>query len=82
VLLHAGHNLIYNVPATCLSANTETCNDTLIALVVLSPQVTEQAATSPHELEQAASRMMILFVGFEVFSKISDTGTQESNLNL
>jgi len=82
VLLHAGLDLVSNLPAACLAANTKACNDTLITRVILSSQIIEQAAAPPHEFEQAASRMMILFVGLEVLSEITDTGTQESNLDL
>jgi len=50
--------------------------------MILPSQIIEQTATTPDELEQSPSGMMILFMSSEVFSEVGNTGTQESNLYL
>ena len=54
----------------------------VVALEIDAFQVIQQPPPLPHQLQQTATRMMILGVGLEVFGQIPDAVTQQCDLHL
>jgi hypothetical protein len=54
----------------------------MVALDVCTLQIIEQTASLRDHLEQAAPRVIILFVDFEVFGKLVNPLAEQSYLNL
>ena len=54
----------------------------MVALDVCTPQVIEQTAPLRDHLEQAAPRVIVLFVDFEMFGELVDSLAKQSYLNL
>jgi hypothetical protein len=65
-----------------LSTKAETSYYLMVALNVCTLQIIEQTATLRDHLEQAAPRVIVLFMGFEVFGKLIDPFAEQSYLNL
>ena len=55
-----------------LSTKSETSHYLVVALNVCTLQIIEQTASLRDHLEQAASRVIVLFVDLEVFGKLVD----------
>src|SRR5262245_34298200 len=68
--------------ARALLPQTESLDHALVAREVASPQVIQHAPALPDQLQQAASRMMVLQVHLEVLRQIRDPIGQERNLDL
>jgi hypothetical protein len=56
-----------------LSTKSETSHYLVVALNVCSLQIIEQTASLRDHLEQAAPRVIVLFVDFEVFGELVNT---------
>ena len=54
----------------------------MVALDVCTLQIIEQTATLGDHLEQAAPRVIVLFMDLEVFGKLIDSLAKQSYLNL
>jgi hypothetical protein len=65
-----------------LLADAEAIDHCPIALELVPLEIVQQPPPLPNQLEQAASRMMILRVGLEVLSEIPDAVTEQRDLNL
>src|SRR5258706_4841364 len=65
-----------------LAAESEPSDDDSIARVVLLQQVCEKATALADELEEAASRMIVLREGAEMLREALDPLRQERDLNL
>lgn len=68
----------WNIPFTVLqiyrlSAETELLNDISVSLDVDFLEVIKEAASLTYELQQRTTCSVVLFVVFEVLSKVSDT---------
>jgi hypothetical protein len=70
------------IAKTELSAEAEALDELTVALNVDIRQVAEQATTLTHEEQQAAARVVIVLVLFEVLREIFNAGGEESNLHL
>ena len=68
--------------AEFLPAQTESIHYFVITLDVGPLKIVEQTSTLRDHLQQAAPRMVILFMGFEVLREIVDTLAEKRNLNL
>jgi hypothetical protein len=68
-------------PVALLFADAELGNNGLVAFRVVFLQVVEQATTPAHHHEKSAARAVIFQVRFEVFRKLTDALTQQSDLN-
>src|SRR5690349_14152471 len=71
------------VGAACtrLAAKTQTFDERLVALGIGLLEISQQAATLVHHLEQAATRMMILVVVGEMLGQVLDACGQQSDLH-
>jgi hypothetical protein len=65
-----------------LSTQPERLNDPLVAIDLLASQVVQQATPLAHHLEQAAARVMILVMYFEVLGEVRDALAEQSDLDL
>ncbi len=54
----------------------------MVSLDVRALQIIQQAATLRDHLEQAAPRVVVLFVDFEVLGKLVNSLAEQSHLNL
>jgi len=63
-------------------ANSKPLDDPTVSLDILTLQVVQKAPALSHELQQSPARMMILLMYLEVVREVSDTLTQEGDLNL
>ena len=48
----------------------------------MTPQIIEQSASTPDQLQQSPSGMMILLMKFEMIREIADTVRQDGDLDL
>ena len=65
-----------------LSAKAQTSHYLVIALDVYALQIIQQTTTLRDHLEQAAPRVVVFLVGFEMFGELVDSLTEQSYLNL
>src|SRR4029077_17139524 len=65
-----------------LSTKAEASHYLVVALDVWPLQIIKQTATLRDHLEQAAPRMIVLFMYLEMFSKLVDPLAEQSYLNL
>ena len=63
-----------------LAADSKTLDDLLVASLVACFDVIEEPATQAHHLEQAAPRMVVLFMHLEVFGQPVDALRQERDV--
>src|SRR5262245_15555018 len=63
-----------------LLPDSELADQLAVAIGILALQVIEQATALTDQLEQAASRMMILHVRFEMFSQVVDALAEQRHL--
>ena len=68
--------------AEFLPAQPESIHYFVITLDVRPLKIVEQTSTLRDHLQQAAPRMVIFLMGFEMLRKIVDTLTEKRNLNL
>src|ERR1700675_3962113 len=66
----------------CLAAESEASDDDPVARAVLLHQVGEKATALADELEEAATRMIILWKALEMLVKFLDSIGQERDLDL
>src|SRR5689334_12506403 len=64
-----------------LTTQAETLDQGLVARGIFFLQITEQAATLIHHLEQTAAGVMILLVGLEVRGEVFDAGREQCDLD-
>jgi hypothetical protein len=64
-----------------LLADSQSANDFSISIDVIPSQVVEQSAPLSDDLHQTAPGSMIFLVGFEMLGQVSDSFTQNCNLN-
>src|SRR3989442_5773676 len=69
-----------NPCAVSSTANTQPLDQLLIPAFVVSLEIIEELATLGHQLEQPASRMVVLDVGLEVFCQAGNSFRQDSDL--
>ncbi len=72
----------YTVVNVLLSAKAETSHYFVVALNVCTLQIIEQTASLRDHLEQAAPRVIVLFMDLEMFGKLVDPLAEQSYLNL
>jgi uncharacterized membrane protein (DUF373 family) len=65
-----------------LFAQTQALNHVLVALCILTPQICQMAAALADKFQKAATGMLVMFVGFEMFDKLIDALSQQSHLHL
>lgn len=65
-----------------LAAQTQTLDERLVLLGFCPPEIGEESAPLAHELEQAATRVVILLVGAEVLGESVDALGQQGHLDL
>src|ERR1035438_10405116 len=68
--------------AGSLLADTEFADNVAVAIGIVRLQVVQKAATLADQLQQTATRSVILLVRLEVFGQFSDTRTQNCDLDL
>jgi hypothetical protein len=66
----------------CSLANSKPLDDPTVSLNIFALQVVQKAPALSYELQQSPARMMILLMHLEVVREVSDTLTQEGDLNL
>ncbi len=66
---------------TPLPAQTQTLDQAVIACLLLTFQIVQEAPTLPDHDEQAATGVKILLVGFQVLSQVGDPFGQDRNLD-
>src|SRR5688572_30022041 len=64
-----------------LLANAEAADQFRVALGVLALQIVEQTPTLADQLEQAAARVMILRVNFEMLGEVVDAVAEQRDLH-
>src|SRR5512141_2333704 len=67
---------------SCLAAQSEAADDGAIAGVVLAHQVRKQPPSLPDELEQTATRVIVLGKGTQMLGQALDPFRQERDLDL
>jgi hypothetical protein len=67
--------------STNLLAKAEFLNHAFVALGIVLLQVVEQATTLADQHQQPTARTVILLVRFEVFRQLTNTFTQQRNLD-
>jgi len=65
-----------------LFAKAQTSHYLVVSLDVRALQIIQQTATLRDHFEQAAPRVVVFFVDFEVFGKLVDSFAEQSHLNL
>src|SRR5205809_3667333 len=65
-----------------LLADSESFNDSAIPIGILGLQVIKKPTALAHHLEKPSAGMMILRMDFEMLRQISNSFTQDGNLNL
>jgi len=65
-----------------LLADSESFNDGAIPIRILGLQIIKKPTALTHHLEKPSAGMMILRMDFEMLRQISNSFTQDSNLNL
>src|SRR6201989_3020204 len=63
------------------TADTEPLDQRLVAPLIVAPEIIEQLSPLRNELEQAASRMVVVDVGLEMLGEAGDSFGQDRNLN-
>src|ERR1700745_589654 len=64
-----------------LTANTEPLDQRLVAPLIVAPEIIEQLTPLRNELEQAASRMVVVDVGLEMLGEGGDPLGEDRNLD-
>src|SRR5215475_2149148 len=72
----------FHSPVLRSAPEAELLDQGAVALDVRTLEIAQQAAPLPHELEQAAPRMMVLRVRAHVLRELVDAGGQERHLHL
>lgn len=65
-----------------LTAKFQMSNDLLVFLRVAAAQITQQRTPLSDETQQAAARVMIVFVDFEMLGQMGDAGCENAYLHL
>src|SRR5579863_10552585 len=81
-LMRSAHKRAGRPARKLLTANTQPFDQLLVTTIVGAPQIIENLAPLRHELEQAAPRMVVLYMRLEVFRQIVDPLRKERNLDL
>jgi len=64
-----------------LLADSQSANDFSISFDVIPSQVVEQSASLAYDFHEAAPGSMVFLVGFEMLGQVSDSFTQNCDLN-
>ncbi len=62
--------------------NSQPIDELFISIEVQSLEVVQETPALAHEFQESTPGMMILLVGFEVLGEVTDSVTQDSNLDL
>src|SRR4051812_34778696 len=64
------------------AANAKLLDQSLVALLIGTPEIIKQLTTLRHELEQPAARVVVLDVGLEVLGQVGDPLSEDRDLHL
>src|SRR3954468_8481362 len=64
------------------AANAKLLDQSLVALLIGTPEIIKQLTTLRHELEQPAARVIVLDVGLEVLGQVGDPLSEDRDLHL